>query len=155
MNDYKTNANKLISLTSLKISLGISVFSYAKLEKNVYEYINVNSPNLEEKFLFSDLIVLSETKMDELVELVYYKAVVPKLVVQIGSSMDNIFTLSRVINRRIAKRKTELNALLMIMDVPQFKKLYTGEVIKSIASFYLKKENRELLCKENPNIINN
>ena len=155
VNDYKTNANKLISLTSLKISLGISVFSYAKLEKNVYEYINVNSPNLEEKFLFSDLIVLSETKMDELVELVYYKAVVPKLVVQIGSSMDNIFTLSRVINRRIAKRKTELNALLMIMDVPQFKKLYTGEVIKSIASFYLKKENRELLCKENPNIINN
>ena len=155
VNDYKANANKLVSLTSLKISLGISVLSYAKLEKNVFEYINVNSPNLEEKFLFSDLIVFSEAKMDELVDLVYYKAVVPKLVVQIGSSMDNIFTLSRVINRRIAKRKTELNALLMIMDMPQFKKLYTGEIIKSIASFYLKKENRELLCKENPNIINN
>ena len=155
VNDYKANANKLVSLTSLKISLGISVLSYAKLEKNVFEYINVNSPNLEEKFLFSDLIVFSEAKMDELVDLVYYKAVVPKLVVQIGSSMDNVFTLTRIINRRIAKRKTELNALLMIMDMPQFKKLYTGEIIKSIASFYLKKENRELLCKENPNIINN
>ena len=55
VDDYKKNANKLASLTTLKISIGISVFSYSKLEKYVIEYINVNSPILEEKFLFSDL----------------------------------------------------------------------------------------------------
>ena len=151
VDDYKNNANKLASLTTLKISIGISVFSYSKLEKHVIEYINVNSPILEEKFLFSDLQINLEEQMENLVDLVYFKAVVPKLVIQIGNNIDNVILLSKVINHRISKRKTEMNALLMIMDLPQYKKLCTGEIIKSIAGFYAKKENRAILCKENPN----
>ena len=89
--------------------------------------------------------------MENLVDLVYFKAVVPKLVIQIGNNIDNVILLSKVINHRISKRKTEMNALLMIMDLPQYKKLCTGEIIKSIAGFYAKKENRAILCKENPN----
>jgi hypothetical protein len=151
VDDYKKNANKLASLTTLKISIGISVFSYSKLEKHVIEYINVNSPILEEKFLFSDLQINLEEQMENLVDLVYFKAVVPKLVIQIGNNIENVLLLSKVINHRISKRKTEMNALLMIMDLPQYKKLYTGEIIKSIVSFYAKKENRAIICKENPN----
>ena len=151
VDDYKKNANKLASLTTLKISIGISVFSYSKLEKYVIEYINVNSPILEEKFLFSDLQINLEEQMENLVDLVYFKAVVPKLVIQIGNNIENVLLLSKVINHRISKRKTEMNALLMIMDLPQYKKLYTGEIIKSIVSFYAKKENRAIICKENPN----
>ena len=60
MNSYKKNRNLLTNLTSLKINLGVSVVSYISLEKYILEYININSPALEEKFLFSDLQIILE-----------------------------------------------------------------------------------------------
>ena len=107
--------------------------------------------NRIENFKNHPFKVKDDEQMENLVDLVYFKAVVPKLVIQIGNNIDNVILLSKVINHRISKRKTEMNALLMIMDLPQYKKLCTGEIIKSIAGFYAKKENRAILCKENPN----
>ena len=85
MNSYKKNRNLLTNLTSLKISLGVSVVSYISLEKYILEYININSPALEEKFLFSDLQIILESKMRDLIQLVYVEAVVPKLIIFIYS----------------------------------------------------------------------
>ena len=150
LKDYKANSNKLVSLKTLKISLGVSVISYVDLEEYIFEYINVNTPVLEEKFLFSDLKIVYEAKMKELVELVYYKAVTPKLVIQIGNCNDNNHLLSKVMDQCIINRKMEMDSLLMIMDLPKYKQLYKVDIIKCIASFCLKKENRVILCKENP-----
>ncbi len=155
LKDYKANSNKLVSLKTLKISLGVSVISYVDLEEYIFEYINVNTPVLEEKFLFSDLKIVYEAKMKELVELVYYKAVTPKLVIQIGNCNDNNHLLSKVMDQCIINRKMEMESLLMIMDLPKYKQLYKGDIIKCIASFCLKKENRVILCKENPYNSNN
>ena len=150
LKDYKANSNKLVSLKSLKISLGVSVISYVDLEEYIFEYINVNTPVLEEKFLFSDLKIVYEAKMQELVELVYFKAVTPKLVIQIGNDNDNNHLLSKVMDQCINNRKMEMDSLLMIMDLPEYKKLYNSDIIKCIGSFCLKKENKVILCKENP-----
>ena len=151
LNDYKANSDKLVNLTSLKISLGISIISYTSLEKYIIEYININSPILEEKFLFSNLKLVNEAKMNELIELVYFKAITPKLVIQLGNDNDTIHLLSKGIDKLIKKRRIEMNSLLMLMDIPKYKKLYNGDIIKCIASFYLRKENRAIICKENPN----
>ena len=134
LKDYKANSNKLVSLKTLKISLGVSVISYVDLEEYIFEYINVNTPVLEEKYLFSDLKIVYEAKMKELVELVYYKAVTPKLVIQIGNCNDNNHLLSKVMDQCIINRKMEMESLLMIMDLPKYKQLYKVDIIKSIAS---------------------
>ena len=150
VNDFKANSDKLVNLTSLKISLGISIVSYVNLEKYIIEYININSPILEEKFLFSNLKLVNEEKMDELIELVYFKAITPKLVIQLGNDNDTIHLLSKDIGKYIKKRKIEMNYLLMLMDLPKYNKLYNWDIIKCIASFYLRKGNRAIICKENP-----
>ena len=149
--DYKINALQLQNLTSLKISLCPSVVSFNNLEKNIYDYINTNTPNLEEKFLFSDLKIVSEAKMNEFVDLVYFKALVPKIVVQIGNDNDNIHLLSKVVDKYNKLIQTQIYSLVMLMDLPEYKKLYTMNIIRCLASFYSKKENSAILCKENLN----
>ena len=39
----------------------------------------------------------------------------------------------------------------MIMDVPQYQKMRAREIINCLAGFYHKKDNRIIICKENPN----
>ena len=149
MNGYKNYHNKLINLTSLKISLGVSITYFSNLEKYILEFININSPKIEEKFLFSDLQILNENKMKELIELVYIKATVPKLVIQISN--ENEHMLSKVISKYINESKSEMNSLIILMDKPEFKKLYNTEILECLFSFYGKKKNRAIICKENPN----
>jgi len=149
MNGYKKYHNKLINLTSLKISLGVSITYFSNLEKYILEFININSPKIEEKFLFSDLQILNETKMKELIDLVYIKAIVPKLVIQISN--ENEHMLSKVLSKYINESKTEMNSLIILMDKPEFKKLYNTEILECLFSFYGKKKNRAIICKENPN----
>ena len=155
MKDFKLNSNKLKNLTSLKISLCNSVLSYSSLEKYVNEYININTPNLEEKFLLSNLTIPSESKMSKLIDLVYYEAVVPKLVIQINNGNDNIHMLSKVIDKKQKNIKRDIHSLILVMYKPEFKKIYTPDIIRCLASFYAKKANRAILCNENPNIIYN
>ena len=149
MNGYKKYHNKLINLTSLKISLGVSITYFSNLEKYILEFININSPKIEEKFLFSDLQILNENKMKELIELVYIKATVPKLVIQISN--ENEHMLSKVLSKYINESKTEMNSLIILMDKPEFKKLYNTDILECLFSFYGKKKNRAIICKENPN----
>ena len=149
MNGYKNYHNKLINLTSLKISLGVSITYFSNLEKYILEFININSPKIEEKFLFSDLQILNENKMKELIELVYIKATVPKLVIQISN--ENEHMLSKVLSKYINESKTEMNSLIILMDKPEFKKLYNTDILECLFSFYGKKKNRAIICKENPN----
>ena len=154
LRDYKQNSQKLIKLKSLKISLCTSVISYNNLEAHLIEYINTNSPVLEEKFLFSDLKIVSESKMKELVELVYFKAEVPKLIVQIGNDNNNEHLLSKVNRKYIQERQTGMYSMIMMMELPEYKQLYTMHIIECLASFYEKKRNRAIICKENPDNIN-
>ena len=150
MESYKLNSKKLLQLTSLKISLGPSVISYNNLEKDIIEYINTNSPKLDEKFLLTDLKIVSKEKMNELVELVYYKATVPKLVFQIGNDAENSHLLSKVIYNYIKDIKNQINIFIMIMERKEYKKIFTPDIITCLASFYSKKNNRAIFCKENP-----
>ena len=154
LRDYKQNSQKLVNLKSLKISLCTSVISFSNLEGHLIEYINTNTPVLEEKFLFSDLKIVSETKMKELVELVYFTAEVPKLIVQIGDDNNNEHLLSKVIRKFIQERQTGMYSMIMMMELPEYKQLYTMNIIECLASFYAKKSNRAIICKENPDNIN-
>ena len=149
MTSYGKLNNKLKNLTSLKIGLGITVLSFTNLEKYILDYININSPLLEEKYLFSNLQITNESKMDELFKLVYFKAVVPKLVIQIG--YDNEHLLSKVIYKYILESKTELQSLIMIFMMDKYEKLRVASVLECLSSFYEKKKNKVIICKENPN----
>jgi hypothetical protein len=156
MEDYKLNSNKLKSLTSLKISLCNSVISYTtKLEKFIIDYININTPYLEEKFLFTNLKIPMEAKMSELVDLVYYEAFVPKLVIQINNGYDNVRMLSKVFDRKRENIKREIHSLILVTSKPEYKKIYTSEILRCLASFYLKTNKRAILCKEDPNKLYN
>ena len=91
--------------------------------------------------------------MQELINLVYLKALVPKLVIQI--SYENEHMLSKVLSKFINEKKKEcsieMNALIFLMDRNEFKKLYNQKILECLSSFYGKKKNRVIICKENPN----
>ena len=151
LNDYKLNAKKLLNLTSLKISLCSSIISYNNLEKHVHEYINTNSPKLKEKFLFTDLRITSMEKMNELVLLVYERAIVPTLLIQINNDQENASLLSKVISNIVEEKKKLMNNLILVMQLPDIKeKIFTPNIIKCLASLVAKKSNRAIVCKENP-----
>ena len=151
LNDYKLNAKKLLNLTSLKISLCSSIISYNNLEKHVHEYINTNSPKLKEKFLFTDLRINSMEKMSELVLLVYERAIVPTLLIQINNDQENASLLSKVLSNIVEGKKKLMNNLILVMQLPDIKpKIFTPNIINCLASFVAKKSNRAIVCKENP-----
>ena len=154
LEDYKLNANKLVSLQSLKISLCPSVISYTTMENHISDFVNTNTPNLQEKYLFSDLKIVYEAKMNDLVQLVYFKSKVPKLVVQIGNCNDNIHLLQKTIGKYIKDKRTGMNSFILLMDIPKYKPLYTMNIIKCLASFYSKNPDKAILCKEDPNKFN-
>ena len=69
-------------LISLKINLGFSILSYDDLEKYIFDFININSPKLTEKILLTNLKINGPEKMKELIELVYLKANIEKIVIK-------------------------------------------------------------------------
>ena len=153
ISDYRNNYDKLKNLLLLKISLCPSVISYKTLDDYVLEYINIDSPILEEKYLFSNLKITSEEKMNKLINNVYYIAKVSKLVIQIGSDNDNIHLLAKS-NKNILDNSKAIYALKMILHFPKYKKLREQRIIDRLTSFYCKKPNRMIICKENSDEMN-
>ena len=154
MNDYKNHSENLKSLISLKIGLCPSVISYLNLDKYILEFINIDSPNIEEKYLFSNLKIPSEEKMKELVDNVYYIAKVSKLVIQIGNDNDNKNLLAKS-NKKLLDDREGFYTLRMIMDMPKYEKIRVQKILEGLTGFYCKKKNnRMIICKENPYEIN-
>jgi hypothetical protein len=153
MNAYKSHYHKLHNLTSLKLTLATSLTSYISLEKYILEYININSPKIEEKFLFTDLQIISESKMKDLIELVYNKALVKKLVIQISN--DNEHMLAKVFSKYYNEKKNqsqlEMYSLVYLMTMPKFNKIYIKTILECLGSFYGNNKKRAIICKENPN----
>ena len=145
MMSYQRIYYKFNNLTTLKIGLGISVSSYENLETYILDYINLNPPNIEEKFLFSNLKLVNEKKMEELFYLVYFKAVVNKLVIQISN--ENIHILTKVSFKYISESRTAMLSLMILMEKPEFLKLRVANVLDCLSSFYEKKKNRAMICK--------
>ena len=152
INEYKANSENLKKLISLKLSLSPSVISYTNLNKYILDFINIDTPNLNEKYLFSNLKIKSEIEMNELIDNVYYLAKTPKLVLQIGNDHGNIHLLSKA-NKKLLDDRDGMYTLRMIMDMDKYIKIRSQNIISCLASFYCKKENRMIICKENPNEI--
>lgn len=152
MNSYRNHYNKLLNLTTLKLTLSISIKSYANFEKYILEFINLNSPKIEEKFLFTDLQIINENKMKELVELVYDKVEVKKLLIQISHDNEHIF--AKVCNKYYKDKKdhfqVEMSSLIYLMDTPKFKKIYNPHILECLGSFYINSGKRAIICKDNP-----
>ena len=150
--DYKLYFDRLKSLKSLKINLGISVLYYDDLENYIMDYLYINSPVLEEKFLLSNLYIKNETKMKELIELVYVKAELNKIIMTINNS--NIDLFSKHLIKFIAEYKNSfsnlLNSLVLAMSHPKYKKFKSLEIPKYLSEFIGLKNNRFILCNENP-----
>ena len=152
INDYKKYYNNFSSLTSLKISLCPSLTSYINLEKYILEYININPPKLEEKFLLSDLHIINENKMKELFEIVYLMSDVKKLVFQIGYENEHILskTLSKYINEKKEESKIVMYSLIILMELPEYHEIYNPKILECLSSFYGINKNKAIICKENP-----
>ena len=91
--------------------------------------------------------------MNKLINNVYYIAKVSKLVIQIGSDNDNIHLLAKS-NKNILDNSKAIYALKMILHFPKYKKLREQRIIDRLTSFYCKKPNRMIICKENPYEMN-
>ena len=150
VNDYKLNCNKLKSLISLKINLGFSVLSYDNLEKYIFDFININSPKLEEKLLLSNLKINNEVKMKELIELVYLKANIEKLVVKINFS--NINLLSSLLPEFFIEYKNkyskDINTLSLVLNHPKYKNIFGKDILSNLFDFIGFSKNRTILCNE-------
>ena len=153
--DYKLYAYKLKSLISIKINLGISVLSYKNLEDYILDYIYVNSPMLEEKFLLSNLIIQNENMMKELIEIIYLKADIQKIVFSINNK--NIDLLSKLLSRFIIQYKARnintINSLVLLMQHPKLKALNKLGLSKYLSDFITLSKDRKILCNENPEMF--
>ena len=152
VNDYKLNCNQLKSLTSIKINLAISVISFKDLEEYILEYININTPKLEEKFLLSNLKINDEEIMKELIKLIYLKADLEKIILTINYS--DIDLLSKLLSQFIIEYKTNysniIHSLLFMIHHPKYKKLNKLGILKFLSGFITLNKNRMILCNENP-----
>ena len=88
--------------------------------------------------------------MKELVDLVYVDAVVPKLVVEISNTNTHILSkiLMKFIEEKKEKCREEMNSMIILMNMPQFVKLYNQIILECLSSFYGMKKNRAIICKE-------
>ena len=150
VNDYKLNCSKLKSLISIKINLGFSVLSYDYMEKYVIEFININTPKLKEKILLSNLKINSEEKMKELIELVYLKASIDKLVVKIN--FENLELFSKLFSSFIIQYRDKyldnINSLILLLQHPKFKSINNEEIFKELYDFIIFSKNRSISCNE-------
>jgi hypothetical protein len=150
--DYKLNAHKLISLISIKINLGFSVLNYKNLEDYILDYIYINTPLLEEKFLLSNLLIQNESKMKELIELIYLKADVQKLIFTINNKCIDL--LSKLLSKFIVEYKTRninvINSIVLLMEHPKYQNLNKLGLSKYLSDFITLNKNRRILCNENP-----
>ena len=150
--DYKLNCDKLKNLKSIKIHLGISVLFFKDLEEYILEFININSTKLEEKFLFSNLIIDNEEDMKKLIELVYLKTDIQKLIVTLNYNNIGLLSklLSTFINEYTSKHRTIINSLVFAMQHPKYKKLNALGMPKYLSEFIMLNKNKMILCNENP-----
>ena len=150
--DFQLNCNQLKSLTSIKINLGISVLSFEELEDYILEYININTPKLEEKFLLTNLKIDSEEKMKELIELIYLKADIQKLIMTIN--YNNINSLSKLLFQFINEYQNSyskiMNSLIIAIHHPKNKKLNKFRIFKFLSDLMILNKDRMILCNENP-----
>ena len=146
MKDYKKYYTKLANLSCLKINLSISVTLYKGLESYIEDFIKIDSPKIKEKYLLTNLNILTEEKMRELVELVYYKANVEKLVVEI--SRENVENLSYVLSEDILRDRFELYSMALVTNFSKFQMSNKRKILKIMASFYkAKKKDKAIICK--------
>ena len=145
---YKKNANLMNNLKILKIGIGVSITCFnTKLEETIIDYIKINTPKLEEKFLFSYLEINDEEKMESLVQFIYFKAKIKKLLFQICGNKN---ILKTIVNHYIEDCRTGMYSLVTLMNKDPFKKLYTVNILECLTSFYSKRKNRVIICKDNP-----
>ena len=90
--------------------------------------------------------------MKELIELVYVKAELNKIIMTINNS--NIDLFSKHLIKFIAEYKNSfsnlLNSLVLAMSHPKYKKFKSLEIPKYLSEFIGLKNNRFILCNENP-----
>ena len=150
VNDYKLNCNKLRNLISIKINLGFSVLSFDKLENYIYDFININTPKLIEKLLLTNLIINSEEKMKKLIELVYLKANIEKIVVKLNYS--NIELLSKLLSQFFIEYKNKyidnINSIVLLLNHPKFKLMYIKNILTNLCDFIIFNKSRTILCNE-------
>ena len=150
VNDYKLNCYRLTSLISIKINLGLSVLSYEKIENDIFDFININTPKLIEKSLLSNLNIKSEDKMKELIELVYLKAMVEKLVVKLNYS--NIDLLSKLLSQFFIEYKNKymdnINSIVFLINHPKYKSINNKDILTYLCNFFTFSKNRTIICNE-------
>ena len=150
VNDYKLNCNKLRNLISIKINLGFSVLSFDNVENYIYDFININTPRLTEKILLTNLKITSEKKMKELIELVYLKANIEKIVVKLNYA--NIDLLSKLLSQFFIEYKTKykdnINSIVFLLNHPKFKFINKKDIIKNFWDFIIFNKSRNILCNE-------
>ena len=150
VDDYKLNYTKLQSLVTLKINLGFSVLYYDNLEKYIFDFININSKNLQEKLLLSNLIINNEDKMEKLIELVYLKANIEKLVIKIN--YENINLLSKLLTKFTIQYQNKctknIYSIMLALNHPKCKKINKKEIITNLCDFIIFSKYRTILCNE-------
>lgn len=65
-------------------SLNLPVITYKLLNKDVIDYISINTIVFKEKALYSNLNIESQEKMDQLVDLVYFEPKLEAMYIQIS-----------------------------------------------------------------------
>jgi hypothetical protein len=99
VNDYKKNSHQLKSLISIKINLDNSVLFFEDIENYIKEYYYINTPQLQEKFLLSNLKIDNDDVMKELIELIYLNSNIQRVILTINNK--NIEKLSELLSKFI------------------------------------------------------
>ena len=88
--------------------------------------------------------------MEKLIDLVYLKANIEKLIVKINN--DNIDLLSKLLPKFIIQYRTkyikDIYTLMLILNHPKCKKINEKEIITNLCDFIIFSKNKTILCDE-------
>ena len=110
---------------------------------------------MKEKALYSNLDIESLEKMNQLVELVYFESKLESLYVLISYNNKELLnhSMKNVIGKFKITNKKEFMSLIILFNRVEYKKLYIKHILEYLLSFYLKKDNKIVICSESPNDI--
>ena len=105
---------------------------------------------MKEIFLLSNIIIDDEEKMKELIELVYYKANIEKIIIKINNKNIELFSklLSKFIIDYKNIHKNYLYSIIYLAHHPKFKQINSTELFKVLSKFIVLNDNRCILCDE-------
>lgn len=134
-------------LLTIKLTLNIIVIEYEEVEDLIKTFLTIKPQKLEEIHLFSSLIIKDEQKLNELLQIIYFKTKTKVALVELSiSNENNILMWDEEIRKSIF---SELESFYFIINkIKMFRPLKLKNIMLKIRRFLDIPKTKGIFCKK-------